>query len=42
MAALADSVDAPSDLSADAAYRQQLIRTLGAEVARSAWARARA
>jgi aerobic carbon-monoxide dehydrogenase medium subunit len=41
MRALADSVDPPGDASADASYRKQLIRTLGAEVARSACARAR-
>lgn len=42
MRAVADSVDTHSDMSADAAYRKQLIRTLGAAVALNAFARARA
>ena len=42
MGAIADSADTHSDMSADAAYRKQLIRTIGREVARSAFARAQA
>ncbi len=42
MHAVADSVDTHSDMSADAAYRKQLIRTLGVDVALAAFARARA
>lgn len=40
MAAAAEEVDTQSDLWADAAYRKQLIRTLGGEMAASAFARA--
>ena len=40
MAAAADELETQGDLWADAAYRKQLIRTLGAEVAASAFARA--
>ncbi|MEQ8662517.1 MAG: FAD binding domain-containing protein [Gammaproteobacteria bacterium] len=40
MDAIATSVDAHGDMSADADYRRQLIRTIGADVARSAFARA--
>ena len=41
MAAVAGSVETHSDHWADAAYRQQLIRGIGAEVAASAFQRAR-
>ena len=41
MDAIADQADTHSDLSADADYRKQLIRTIGREVALSAFARAR-
>ena len=40
-ASIADSVDAQADKWASQAYRQQLIRSLGVEVARTAFARAR-
>ncbi len=40
MGAIADAADTHSDNSADAAYRKQLIRTIGRDVARSAFARA--
>ena len=42
MAAIADAADTHADMSADADYRKQLIRTIGRDVARSAFARARA
>lgn len=42
MDAIADAVETHDDLSADADYRRQLIRTLGREVAATAFARARA
>lgn len=42
MGAIADAADTHSDMSADADYRKQLIRTIGREVALSAFARARA
>ena len=42
MAAIADAADTHSDMSADADYRKQLIRTLGREVALCAFDRARA
>lgn len=42
MQAIADSVETHSDMSADANYRKQLIRTIGCEVAQTALARARA
>ncbi len=42
MAAIAASADTHSDMSADADYRKQLIRTIGREVGFSAFARARA
>ena len=42
MAAIADAADTHDDMSADADYRKQLIRTLGREVALSAFDRARA
>lgn len=41
MAAIADSVETHSDMSADADYRRQLIRSIGGEVAATAFARAR-
>jgi aerobic carbon-monoxide dehydrogenase medium subunit len=40
MAAAAEEMETQSDLWADAAYRKQLIRTLGSEMAASAFARA--
>ena len=40
MGAIADAAQTHSDMSADAAYRKQLIRTIGREVALSAFARA--
>ena len=42
MAAIAAQAETHSDMSADADYRKQLIRTIGREVAISAFARARA
>ncbi|MEQ8230709.1 MAG: FAD binding domain-containing protein [Gammaproteobacteria bacterium] len=42
MDAIADSVETHSDQSADADYRRQLIRSLGAAVTRTAFERARA
>ncbi len=42
MDAIADAVETHSDMSADADYRRQLIRTLGREVALEAFRRARA
>jgi carbon-monoxide dehydrogenase medium subunit len=42
MAAAAEAADTHSDMSADADYRRQLIRSLGCEVAATAFARARA
>ena len=42
MATIADSVEAQADKWASSEYRQQLIRTLGAEVAATAFARASA
>ena len=42
MGAIADAAQTHSDMSADAAYRKQLIRTIGREVALSAFARAQA
>ncbi len=42
MGAIAANADTHSDMSADADYRKQLIRTIGREVAASAFARARA
>lgn len=42
MGAIAEAADTHSDMSADADYRKQLIRTIGREVAFSAFARARA
>ncbi len=42
MQAIADAADAHSDMSADAEYRKQLIRSLGREVAARAFDRARA
>ena len=41
MAAIAASADTHSDMSADADYRRQLIRTIGSAVAAEAVARAR-
>ncbi|MCC6709939.1 MAG: FAD binding domain-containing protein [Gammaproteobacteria bacterium] len=41
MGAIADAADAHSDMSADADYRKQLIRSLGREVATRAFDRAR-
>ncbi len=41
MDAIADSVETHSDMSADADYRRQLIRSIGSEVAATAFARAR-
>ena len=42
MGAIADAAETHSDMSADAAYRKQLIRTIGREVALRAFARAQA
>jgi carbon-monoxide dehydrogenase medium subunit len=42
MTAIAEQADTHSDMSADADYRKQLIRTIGREVGASAFARARA
>ena len=42
MGASADAAETHSDMSADAAYRKQLIRTIGREVAQRAFARAQA
>ncbi len=42
MAAIAEAAETHSDMSADANYRKQLIRTIGREVAHSAFARAQA
>ncbi len=42
MGAIADAAQTHSDMSADAAYRKQLIRTIGREVALRAFARAQA
>lgn len=42
MAAIADAAVTHADMSADAAYRKQLIRTIGRDVAHSAFARAQA
>ena len=42
MAAIAATAETHSDMSADANYRKQLIRTIGREVAHSAFARAQA
>ena len=41
MDAIATAAETHSDMSADADYRRQLIRTLGREVTASAFARAR-
>ncbi len=42
MAAIAEAAETHSDMSADANYRKQLIRTIGREVAHSAFVRAQA
>ncbi len=42
MAAIAEAAETHSDMSADGNYRKQLIRTIGREVAHSAFARAQA
>jgi carbon-monoxide dehydrogenase medium subunit len=41
MKAIADSIDTHSDMSADADYRRQLIRSIGCDVALEAFSRAR-